>query len=181
MSGPLPPLVVVMGVSGVGKTAVGRILADRLGVAYVDADDLHPPGNVEAMSAGRALSEDQRRPWLLAVAGWLRDHDADGGVASCSALRRSHRDLLRTGSARMRFLHLTGDPRLIRERMGAREHFMPTSLLESQLETLEPPGDDEEHVTLDVTAGPHEIVQAFLARSPGAPAPPGDRNGAPRR
>lgn len=159
------PLVVVMGVSGVGKSAVGRLLADRLGVAYVDADDLHPQENVDTMRSGHALTEEQRGPWLRAVADWLRDHDAAGGVVSCSALRRAHRDLLRAGSSRVRFLHLTGDPRLVRERMGGREHFMPASLLDSQLATLEPPGDDEQHVTLDVAATPQEIVEAFLSRT----------------
>ena len=159
--GPVP-LVVVMGVSGVGKTVVGRLLAGRLGVEHVDADDLHPAENVEAMAAGRPLSEQQRRPWLLVVADWLRTHDAEGGVVSCSALRRDHRDILRGGASRVRFLHLTGDPELIRARMAAREHFMPADLLDSQLSTLEPPEDDEQHVTVDVATTPEQIVEAVL-------------------
>ena len=99
------------------------------------------------------------------MAGWLRDHDASGGVVSCSALRRDHRDVLRRGAARVRFLHLSGDPRLIRERMAAREHFMPATLLDSQLAVLEPPDDDEDHVTLDVAEPPEQLVRAFLSRS----------------
>jgi gluconokinase len=153
-----------MGVSGVGKSAVGRLLAARLGVEYADGDSFHPAASVAAMQSGHPLSEEQRRPWLGAVADWLHAHDASGGVISCSALRRSHRDLLTRGTPRVTFLHLTGDPELIRRRMDRRHHFMPASLLESQLAILEPPGDDERHVTLDVADTPDQVVEAFLKR-----------------
>ena len=166
----MAPLVVVMGVTGAGKSEIGRRLATRLGVEYVDGDDLHPEANVAAMRAGRALTDEQRRPWLRLVGAWLANHDERGGVASCSALRRSHRDLLTAAAPRTTFLHLTGDPQLLRERIsGRRGHFMPVSLLESQLATLEPPADDERHVTLDVALFPDEIVEAFLeAQGPAA-------------
>ena len=163
MSGEAAPLVVVMGVSGVGKSSVGRLLADRLGVEYADGDDFHSESNVAAMHSGRALTDDQRQPWLRAVAGWLRTHDAEGGVVSCSALRRSHRDVLVAAAPRATFLHLSGEPGLVRERMESRRHFMPASLLASQLATLEPPEEDERHLTCDVAASEEEIVEGFLA------------------
>lgn len=152
-----------MGVTGSGKSEIGRRLAARLGVEYVDGDDLHPEGNVAAMRAGQALTDDQRRPWLVRVGGWLAERDDRGGVASCSALRRSYRDLLVAAAPRTTFLHLTGDPELLRQRMEQRRgHFMPTTLLESQLATLEPPAPDERHVVLDVAATPDAIVEDFL-------------------
>lgn len=162
MSEVRPPLVVVMGVSGVGKSSVGRLLADRLAVHYADGDDFHSEANVSAMRSGRALTDDQRQPWLQAVAEWLRTHESQGGVVSCSALRRSHRDVLVAAAPRATFLHLTGDPAVVRARMESRSHFMPPSLLDSQLATLEPPGEDERHVSVDVRASPEEIVETFL-------------------
>ena len=157
------PLVVVMGVSGSGKSSVGRLLADRLDVEYADGDDLHPASNVAAMRAGHALTDELRRPWLESVAAWLAAHDADGGVIACSALKRSYRDLLVAAAPRLTFLHLTGDPGLIRSRMQSREHFMPDSLLDSQLAALEPLAADEDHVVLEVTETPERIVEEFLA------------------
>jgi gluconokinase len=127
------------------------------------------------MRAGHPLTEDQRRPWLLTVADWIRAHDLDGGVVSCSALRRGHRAILRGGAARAHLLHLTGDPVLIRDRLVARRHFMPASLLDSQLATLEAPTPDERHVTVDVNRTPDEVVAAFLrgcgAEISGSPNP----------
>lgn len=152
-----------MGVSGAGKSEVGRRLAARLGVAYVDGDELHPDANIAAMRGGRALSDDDRRPWLERVADWLADHDHQGGVVSCSALRRSYRDVLVDAAPRTVFLYLTGDPELLAERMAGRSgHFMPRRLLASQLATLEPPAPDEPHVVIDVAAAPDAIVEAFL-------------------
>jgi gluconokinase len=145
-----PPLVVVMGISGVGKTTTGRELADRFGVEYADGDDFHPPANVAKMSSGIPLSDDDRWPWLRSIGAWLAEHER-GGVVSCSALRRAYRDVLVAAAPRAFFLHLVVDPDLIRERMRHREHFMPLSLLESQVRSLEPLQPDENGVVVDLT------------------------------
>lgn len=135
--------VVVMGVSGCGKTSVGQALAARLGIGFVDADDLHPPGNVAKMRAGLSLTDADRGPWLDRVADRLR-HDGPVVVA-CSALRRMYRDRIRAGAGGpVIFVHLDGEREVIAARMTARQgHFMPPSLLDSQFATLEPPGRDE--------------------------------------
>lgn len=132
-----------MGVSGCGKTSVGQALAARLGIGFVDADDLHPPGNVAKMRAGLWLTDADRSPWLDRVADRLR-HDGPVVVA-CSALRRMYRDRIRAGAGGpVIFVHLDGEREVIAARMTARQgHFMPPSLLDSQFATLEPPGRDE--------------------------------------
>ncbi len=164
MSAP-PPLVVVMGVSGAGKSVVGRALAHRLGVAWADGDDLHPAANVAAMRAGHALTDAQRLPWLDAVGAWLAAHRDSGGVIACSALRRRYRDRLRTHADGLEFLLLNGDPGLIAQRQGARRrgHFMPSSLMPSQLALLDPLASDERGVTLDVSANVEELVDTYVA------------------
>lgn len=172
------PLVVVMGVSGVGKTAVGLELAERVRVEYADGDDFHPQANVEKMRSGTPLTNADRGPWLRAVAGWLADHDGAGGVMSCSALRRAYRQVLVAAAPRTSFLHLTGDLELIRSRMQGRVHFMPVDLLQSQLEALEPLGEDEDGVALPVTASPAEIVTAYLTAYRAAAT---SRRGGPER
>ena len=150
------PLVVVMGVSGSGKSTVGAALAQRLRVPFADADDFHPPANIAKMSAGEALDDEDRRPWLDAIGRWLADHgdtpttsttsptsptsptaeadrDAGGGVVSCSALKRAYRDLLRSHAPRAVLLHLEGTREVIAARQASRPgHFMPASLLDSQ-------------------------------------------------
>jgi gluconokinase len=167
----LPPperrLVVVMGVSGVGKTAVGRALAARLEVPYADADDLHPAANVAKMTAGVPLTDDDRAPWLASVGTWLREHAATGGVMSCSALHRSYRDVLVGAAPSTRFLHLTADPEVLRERMTSRRHFMPAALLTSQLQTLEPLADDEPGTTVESGQPVDAVVSEFLAQDLG--------------
>ncbi|MBA4609174.1 gluconokinase [Aeromicrobium sp. Marseille-Q0843] len=157
-----PPLVVVMGISGVGKSAVGHAVADDSGVPYADGDDYHPQANIEKMSAGQALTDEDRWPWLDLIGGWLADHDEQGGVISCSALRRVYRDVLTRHAPRTVFLHLVGDHELILSRMEGRDHFMPVSLLESQEATLEPLEADENGVVFDVTETPERIAAAFL-------------------
>jgi len=159
------PLVVVMGISGVGKSAVGHELADRFGVDYADGDDFHSEANIAKMSAGTPLTDDDRWPWLDEIGKWLALHGADGGVISCSALRRVYRDVLTDAAPRTLFLHLTGAHELIRSRMEGRDHFMPLSLLESQEKTLEPLQDDERGWAFDITPSPAEIVDEFIARS----------------
>lgn len=158
------PLVVVMGISGVGKSVVGHELADRFGLDYADGDDFHSEANIAKMSAGTPLTDDDRWPWLADIGTWLAAHDAAGGVISCSALKRAYRDVLTTAAPRTVFLHLTGDHELIKSRMDHREHFMPSSLLTSQEETLEPLQDDEQGWAFDITPSPAEIVDEFLGQ-----------------
>nr|MCW2727659.1 gluconate kinase [Aeromicrobium sp.] len=159
------PLVVVMGISGVGKSAVGHELADRVGVEYIDGDAFHSDANIAKMSAGTPLTDDDRWPWLQDIGRWLALHGADGGVISCSALKRAYRDVLTDAAPRTVFLHLTGDHDLIKSRMEHRDHFMPSSLLKSQEETLEPLQDDERGWAFDITPTPSQIVDEFLDRS----------------
>ena len=157
--------IVVMGVSGSGKSTVGSALAQRLRVPFVDADTLHPPANVAKMSAGEPLNDDDRYPWLEKVGEWLADHRA-GGVVSCSALKRKYRDQLRAHCPRVEFLYLSGSPELISSRLATRSgHFMPAALLRSQFESLEPLGADEAGVTVDAGQGIDAIIDAFVAGS----------------
>ena len=162
---PVPPLVVVMGVSGVGKTAVGQALAARLAVAYADADDLHDPASVEKMRDGTPLTDADRLPWLERVGGWLRTHERVGGVMSCSALRRAYRDVLVGEAPSARFLHLTADEAVLRARMTGRSHFMPATLLASQLATLEPLALDEPGLEVDAAQPVQAVVEEWLARA----------------
>ncbi|QIX27909.1 gluconokinase [Nocardioides sp. JQ2195] len=160
------PLLVAMGVSGSGKTAVGSALARRLRVPFVDGDDLHPQANVEKMSRGEALDDDDRRPWLDAVGAWLSAHETGGGVVACSALKRRYRDQLRQHSDRVEFVHLHGDRDLIAARQADRSgHFMPSSLLTSQLRTLEQLAPDEAGLVIDVDQGIDDIVQEYVDRT----------------
>jgi carbohydrate kinase (thermoresistant glucokinase family) len=168
------PLVVVMGVSGSGKTTVGKLLARRLKAEFLEGDDLHPERNVERMAAGIPLTDNDRRAWLLAIAEQLADAHASQHalVVSCSALKRSYRDTLRAASNRLVFVHLHGEPALLDARLRARHgHYMPASLLTSQLETLEPPGADERAASFDGALPPEQLAeQAALWLS--TPAPP---------
>ena len=160
------PLVVAMGVSGSGKSTVGAALAQRLRVPFADADDFHPPANIAKMTAGEALDDDDRHPWLEAIGTWLADRDAEGGVIACSALKRRYRDQLRHHCPSVEFLHLDGGRDLIERRQASRPgHFMPSSLLTSQFETLEPLAPDERGVVVSVAGSVDEIVEGYLAES----------------
>lgn len=153
-----------MGVSGSGKTTVGELLAERLGVDFGDADDFHPAESVAKMAAGTPLTDHDRQPWLTAIAEWLADRADRGAVVTCSALKRAYRDVLRAGAPDVWFLHLEGSPELVTERVAERtDHFMPADLVESQFDTLEPLGADERGVVIDATRSPTQIVEAFLA------------------
>ena len=158
---PHHPLV-VMGVSGSGKSTVGAALAQRLGMPFEDADDMHPPANIAKLTAGLALDDDDRFPWLETVGQWLGDH-ADGGVMSCSALKRAYRDQLRHHAPRLEFLYLEGTRDVIERRLASRPgHFMPASLLGSQFDTLEPLQPDELGVVFDVDLPVEVIVQRYV-------------------
>lgn len=164
--------VVVMGVSGCGKSTVGAALATTLGVPFGDADDLHPPANIAIMADGRPLTDAEREPWLEVVGEWLAAY-ARGGVMSCSALRRRYRDQLRRHCPGLRFVHLAGSPELIaRRHAGRRDHFMPGSLNASQFRTLEPLEADEDGLVVSVEAAVDaivaEVIDAFGLRQYGA-------------
>ncbi|HVH01355.1 MAG TPA: gluconokinase [Amaricoccus sp.] len=149
----MPQHVVVMGVSGSGKSTVGEALAAALGWRFVEGDGHHPPANVAKMSAGIPLTDADRRPWLEALAAEIAADEAAGrpSVVGCSALRRGYRDILRSGAPRVRFLHVHGEPAVLAERVSHRPgHFFPAALLDSQLATLEPLGADEDGVVVDV-------------------------------
>lgn len=169
-AGPAAPCaLVVMGVSGSGKTTVAMLLAQRLGWVFEDADSLHPPANVEKMHAGIPLDDADRAPWLRAVAAeigsWL--DSGRSGVMACSALKRAYRDTIRDGRANVRFVYLKGDPALIARRLTIRHnHFMPPTLLGSQFETLEEPGSDEQPIVVGIEGTPGEIVDQALAGLP---------------
>ncbi len=156
-----------MGVTATGKSAVGTRVADRLGMDYIEGDEFHPKSNIEKMSAGEPLTDDDRRPWLETLSGKLATN-REAGVATvlgCSALRRSYRDILRgpKNSPAVAFIHLTATFDVLRDRMEHREHFMPASLLQSQFDTLEPLDDDERGVAIDVDSPLADVVDAAVA------------------
>ena len=155
-------VIVVMGVAGSGKTTVGSRLARELGVEYAEADTFHPKANIEKMSSGIPLTDEDRWPWLHAMADWIRAHQDTGGVVSSSALKRRYRAVLGSGGD-VWFLHLHGPREVIAERMKNRSgHFMPVSLLDSQLADLEPLEADERGLVVDIRATPDQIVNHAL-------------------
>ncbi|MFC9770159.1 MULTISPECIES: gluconokinase [unclassified Pseudarthrobacter] len=183
MTTQVPPLV-VMGVSGCGKSTVGALLAGRLGVPFLDGDDYHPAANKEKMAAGIPLTDADREPWLARIGQLLAGQDLaardaaghgagiagnyDGGtpvapIVACSALKRSYRDLLRAAAPDVVFVHLSGSPETIAARMDARAHeFMPRTLLESQLATLEALEPDEAHIIGDIALEPGALVDSVV-------------------
>jgi gluconokinase len=151
-------VIVVMGVAGSGKTTVGRALAAALGWAFRDADDFHPPANVEKMSRGVPLTDDDREPWLAAIRAYIEAALArrEAAVVTCSALKERYRRVLVPDPARVKLVHLAGDFALIAERMRARQgHFMKPAMLASQFEDLEPPRDA---LTVDIAQPPEALV-----------------------
>lgn len=156
-----PVVVVIMGVSGSGKTTIGRALAERLGWPYKEGDELHPRANVAKMSRGIPLTDEDRWPWLRLVAQWIDDRLAKGqpGIITCSLLKRSYRDLVIDARKRVKLLYLRGHKHVIAERMAQRKgHFMPPSLLDSQFATLEEPGPDEYPLIVEVHGSVDETV-----------------------
>ena len=160
--------IVVMGVSGVGKTTIGQELARRRGAAFIDADDLHSPANVAKMSAGIPLVDADRWPWLDLVGAALLAEP--GVVVACSALRRIYRDRLRATAPETLFVHLAAAPARVAAQAEAREgHFMPPALLRSQIATLEPLEPDERGITVIVDAAPDALMDRIVALLPGEP------------
>jgi carbohydrate kinase (thermoresistant glucokinase family) len=161
-----PAVIVVMGVSGSGKTTVANELARQLHWEFEDADWFHPPANVEKMHSGVPLTDEDRRPWLNAIARWIDEVRGAGwhGIVTCSALKRRYRDILIGDRADVRLVYLKGDAPLIARRIATRhEHFMPACLLKSQFEALEEPGDDEHPITVSIEPSPREIVARIIA------------------
>jgi gluconokinase len=160
-------IIVVMGVASSGKTTVAEALARQLNWPFRDADSFHPAANVAKMSAGIPLGDEDRWPWLEAIVAWVNERHAAGenGIVTCSALKRSYRNRLRTTKAAMQLVHLHGSREVLAARIAARKaHFMPASLLDSQLATLEMPGADEGVHTVSVDKEPNEIVAELALR-----------------
>jgi gluconokinase len=158
--------IVVMGVAGAGKTTIATRLSARLGCELADADDFHPRANVAKMAAGIPLQDEDRWPWLDAIAAWIRDRAEAGktAVVTCSALKRAYRDVLRAASPGVVFVHLTGAPELIAERLRSRRgHFMPPALLASQIAALAPLAPDEPGLTVNVAGSPDELTGQIVA------------------
>jgi gluconokinase len=158
-------LFVVMGVSGSGKSVIGALLALALGLEFVEGDTYHSPANIARMSAGIPLTDEDREAWLAAIATRLdKAREGPGIVVSCSALKRRYRDVLRDGRADLQFVYLEGTHALLEQRLGGRRgHFMPSSLLDSQLAILEPPAPDEHAWVCDI-GEPPEVIVAGLVR-----------------
>ncbi len=159
------PVLVVMGAAGSGKSTVAELLAKRLGWEFAEGDDLHPESNKAKMAAGQPLDDEDREPWLARVAAWTRAHTEAGvpGVITCSALKRAYRDMLR--GEHVVFVFLAGTREQLADRLSDRHrHFMPDSLLDSQLGDLEPPGPDERSVTVGILGAPAEVAAEVVTR-----------------
>jgi gluconokinase len=161
----MPGALIVMGVSGSGKTTIGEKLAERLGWRYEDGDTFHPKGNVAKMSAGQPLTDEDRWPWLRAIAAEIDRLCAahEPAVIGCSALKRAYRDILVHGRSDVRIVYLAGTEALIAGRLARRKgHFMPAGLLKSQFETLQPPGADENPITVSIDASVDAVVDDIV-------------------
>ena len=166
----MPTTLVVMGVSGSGKTTVATGVAERLGWVFAEGDDFHPPANVDKMRRGVALTDEDREPWLRSLAEWIGEREAagDDAVLTCSALKRTYRDRLADGHPSVRFVHVATSPEVIRDRLERRrDHFMPAALLGSQLSTLETLHPDEPGWTVSGDGEPADVVSAVIVRLAG--------------
>lgn len=159
-------VVVIMGVSGSGKSTVAKLLAGQMHCPFRDADEFHPRSNVEKMSSGQALTDEDRKPWLAAIARQVDDWLAAGqcGIVTCSALKKAYRDVVIGGRENVRLVFLKGPPKLIHDRMAARKgHFMPLSLLENQFRLLEEPGPGERPIVADISGAPADIAAGIAS------------------
>jgi len=162
-----PAVLVVMGVSGCGKSTIASMLAHRLHWTYEDGDWFHPQSNIEKMHHGEPLEDADRWPWLRAIAQWIdaTRQAGDHGVVACSALKRAYRDILVDGRRDVRLVYLKGDRDLIARRIAARaDHFMPPALLDSQFKALEEPKDDERPIVVSIVPHPREIVETIVEK-----------------
>jgi len=178
-----PVILIVMGVSGSGKSTIAALLAARLHWTYEDGDWFHPPQNVAKMHAGTPLTDDDRWPWLAAIAAWIDEARTAGNhaVIACSALKRSYRDILIGNRSNVRLVFLKGAPELIAGRMALRHgHFMPGSLLDSQFAALEEPGADEHPIVVSIEGHPRSVVEAIVAQLPISAAEAGGKAATPR-
>ncbi|GJD70290.1 gluconokinase [Methylobacterium gnaphalii] len=163
----VPMVLVVMGVSGSGKSTVAQLLAGQLSLPFADGDGFHTPENIARMRAGDPLDDASRRPWLARIAAWIdaRLAEGQGGVVACSALRPAYRNDLVRGRPDVRIVYLQGSRALIADRLARRRaHFMPAALLDSQFADLEPPGAEECPITVGIEDEPNTIVAEILAR-----------------
>lgn len=164
---PTPQHLVIMGVSGSGKTTISTLLSEQLGWIAAEADEFHPASNIAKMSSGTPLTDEDRWPWLDSIRTWMDTQAGNGRstIVTCSALKRVYRDVLATAAGEVHFIHLNGDAAVLRERMKTRSgHFMPASLLPSQLNTLEPLAEDEAGIVVDILRPPGEIAGDIITR-----------------
>lgn len=164
---PTPQHLVIMGVSGSGKTTISTLLSEHLGWIAAEADEFHPTANIEKMASGTPLEDADRWPWLESISAWMGTQAENGRstIVTCSALKRSYREVLDAAPGEVHFIHLNGDVDLLRERMKTRSgHFMPASLLPSQMSTLEPLTQAESGIVVDILKTPGEIAADILAR-----------------
>jgi gluconokinase len=162
-----PPILVVMGVAGAGKTTVGKLIAKGLGWPFVDGDDLHPQANIDKMRSGVPLTDSDRAPWLEAIGDWIdtRAAGCEPGIVACSALKRAYRDRLRAGRPQVRIVYLRGTESQIAERLAHRSgHFWPAGLLATQFADLEPPSVDEDPIVVGVEQPPEAVAKAVIER-----------------
>lgn len=162
-----PTVLLLMGVAGCGKSTIGQRLSRRLGWEFRDADSFHPPANIEKMSSGTPLTDDDRWPWLDAIAAWIDDHAEAGtpAIVTCSALKRAYRARIVGRRDGIRLVYLKGSKQLISDRMARRKnHFMPTALLESQFATLEEPGPAEKPIVVNVALPPNRLAEQIISR-----------------